>query len=138
MDNKWTKLSLRVLSTSTTAEQLESRFGVQAGQKGNIGDPISRRSPQAGQRQASICIFDCPIEDAEGMERHFDWLEHFLITREAVIRSLPPDCVLDAWLGLSSPTGQAGAAILARHLKQLGDLKIDLVLDVYLSGSESD
>jgi len=126
----WSSVSLRVTSQTLTSAAIVARLSAKASVGKDRGDPKSKSSPQAGVHDRALCIFSSPLESAS-LKEELDWLVDFIRSRQDALADLGQACSFDAWIGYSSGSGQAGLTIGHELLALLGDLRIDLVLDVY-------
>jgi hypothetical protein len=121
-DQPWARASLRIsghLVDPETFEDIIRRLGVTSG-KITLNTTGDRR----------IWIDDCPLDAESRIEEQLSWA---LQEADAVVGQAQGSlagCTIELWLGLAV-RAQLGVVCDASALRRLGDLSIDLVLDLY-------
>ena len=130
---RWTKLSLRVVSDRLTTSEIEHAVQVEPTVRMKIGEPVSLRSPQAGAHRQNVCIFESPLSPDTTVDGQIDWVVGFLSEHAPSFDSIADRCEVDIRLGFSSGSEQAAFALPARVLRILARFGADLFVDLYAS-----
>jgi hypothetical protein len=97
------------------------------------GQPLSPRSSSLNKQ--AFCVYDSPLPNASTPDEQLAWTIEFLKGVRDRLASI--DREVDVRLGFSSTSGQGSLALTAEELSLLGDLGVQLNIDLY-SAEESD
>ena len=137
-NSTWTALSARVASRSVSAGDISKWVGASPTRAAEAGEAISPRSPLAGVHDSAFCIYQSPLAASASIQEHFAWLVGFLQGLKSRPLPIPEGIQIDVRLGFSSSAGQGGFALSAAELSLLGDLGVQLNVDLYPPDAEDD
>lgn len=137
MDGKEARAALRITSTTRTAEDVSRLMRSAPTKSFNTDDLIVSRGAANGKlRQHSLWSLTANLP-AGSLEEQIDWLLNFLDTRTRELEMLRDECTVDLFCFYSSENGQGSIELSGATMKRLGDLGLDLTIDIYISESDA-
>jgi hypothetical protein len=130
-ENFWGSATFRVLSKTLSSERIAAEFETLPTTIARKGEPVSKRSTSAGARTDSLCSYQSPHSDTSPLQDHLGWVVAFCADHASAIRRLAGECTFDVWIGYGSEHGQGGFVLPSANLAILGELGIDLFVDLY-------
>jgi hypothetical protein len=121
-----------------TAADIARLIGSPPTKSGDVGDQISPRSPHAGFYDQAFCSYRSPLASSATLDDQVAWLVGFLQPAKDRLAPVSGEVEVDVRLGFSSSSGQGGFALVADELLLLGQLGVQLNVDLYPPESDSD
>jgi hypothetical protein len=122
-------IALRVTSSFASVDLLEQTLDCHISKKHKAGDPISKGN-QTIKHEENMTIIDKKYSDGPLFTNMVTSLEYFtqLIGK---LSGLPVPYAAEIFIGIESDNGQGDISLNHDILKQLADLKIDIIFDLY-------
>lgn len=134
-EGKQAGISLRITSRSLSASRISEIIGQQPTRSFDKGDEITVRGRQRGSREHTMWLLESPLPGSSPIEQHLDWVARFLHAHQSQLSLLETTCDFDAFCLYSSDNGQGSICVSKSLIQRLRDFPIDLVFDLYLSGT---
>ena len=131
MSDKWSRCSLRISSDKRSCESISKVLKAEPSSAANRGDPTSKHAPASGVRELSSWILESGVGTTQSLEEHLGALLPFVEAHAEGLQQLAEDCKLEIFCGFSSGNGQGGFVIEHDLLRRIGEVGLDIVLDLY-------
>jgi hypothetical protein len=128
---KWASGSLRICSDTLTPQQVSAALGIQPDSSFDKGSLSSPRNPQSHRRETSVWLLTSGLGNDRWLDEHVAALVQRLEGKNDALRELSASCEAELLLGFGSENGQGGCTIPFGLLTAVGQLGLDLVLDLY-------
>jgi len=128
-DRKWSRVSLRIASSTIDPMNIGKQLGLEATKthlKGSL-----RVAGHKDVWRSSLWLLNSPLSDQSDIADHLRYFLDLLEPRERVLNHLTKDCEIDLFCGFSSGSGQGGFALDPPTLSRLAALRIPVVFDLY-------
>jgi hypothetical protein len=130
----WTRLSVRVESSSLPAQQIAERVGRPPSRSANAGDLGGPRSAAVHDRAS--CVWNSPVEPKDRPQEHVRWAIELLRSAHSALLPVAGEIAVDIRVSYSSSTGQGAFALTGHDLTALGALGVQLNVDLYPEEAE--
>ena len=123
----WAQASLRIFSDTVSFEWITEQLGIVADTGGNAGEP----GPGTSTRRSTLWVLKSGLPNERNLDEHIQQLLTRLASRQAALVAVGSKCRMEIFAGAFADNGQIGETVPWQTLKALGDLQIDLDLDLY-------
>lgn len=128
-DEKWSRATFRVFSTTLTPEEIEATLLLTATYVHRMGERISKRVPAFHKEHAFFV--ESALPTSEPLGRHLAGLCDLLDPVRDRVATLRLNCRCDIFCGFSSGNGQGGFSLDASLMRRLAATELTLSLDLY-------
>lgn len=128
-DEKWSRATFRVFSTTITPEEIEATLLLAATSVHRMGERISKRVPAL--RKEHAFFVESALATSEPLDHHIAGLCDLLDPVHDRLAMLRSTCRCDIFCGFSSGSGQGGFSLDASLLRRLAATELKLTLDLY-------
>lgn len=125
----WARASLVLHSQSLSEAEISALLGTSPSSSKAIGSRVGPKS--AARHEHTVWIHESGVPESSPLEDHLTELTTFVSERSSALSSLPETSSLRVSISYSTPYGIAALTLLAQHIKVLGELGIDIWLDVF-------
>jgi hypothetical protein len=134
-DEKWYRVSLRLLGDSLPVEEIESRIGLEPSLLGRKGEYL-RGDPRSIKYHTNVWVSKYLTDSDVPFEAQISGLLDALEPRLGALREILslPGVKGELFLGFSSRNGQGGAVFSPELLRRVADYGLALSLDLYPPG----
>jgi hypothetical protein len=130
-ESPWSSASIRVSSATRDPATVSKALGLEASHATTRGDPISPRQPDGPHHPLHVWTIRSPLPGSAALDAHVEWLLATLQARRDAVIGVAQDCEIALWLGLTaSPLGRLHD-LDSRLLRQMADLGLSMVIDLY-------
>lgn len=129
---KHTSALLRIASKTRRVEEISNILNVEPTESFDKGDIISVRSPNPSFRKEALWLFDSNIPKTALLEEHINKLIDFIKSQTNELLKLKNDCDIELYCEYTSYNGQGGFVITHNIIRELAELPIDIVINVFL------
>jgi hypothetical protein len=128
---KWSKGTLRIISNIHSVKQITAVLGLEPDKGFDKGMLANPRNIKSQRRDASVWLLESGLGSDRPPEEHIVALLDKIASVRDSVRLLAGSDTIELLLGYGSEAGQGGCVIESKLLKELADLGLDLVLDLY-------
>lgn len=129
--SKWSRGSLRILSLTVRADHITDRLGIVPDEAFEHGTLMSPGHPRSARREGSLWRLGSGLSSDRSLDEHVTALLRRVAGKHEALAALSADCQMELFLGFSSANGQGGCLLPAGLLREVGQLGLDIVLDLY-------
>jgi hypothetical protein len=134
MDGKEARAALRIMTTARRVDDISRLMNATPTKSFDVGDVIGSCGAMNGKlRRHTLWSLSADLPATSTLEDQIDWLLNFLDAHLRELEILRPDCSLDLFCFYSSENGQGSIELSSATMKRLGNLGVDLIVDLYLS-----
>lgn len=131
-----TKATLRIGHERLTAAAVTRLLGLEPSHSHEVGQPRSTRSPAPWR--ASQWSLESPLPDGEPLNAHLAWLCGQVGDQAEALVQLDADGYsLDCFCFVDVLNGQGGVSVSPEVMASLGQLRVELDLDIYASSDDT-
>jgi Domain of unknown function (DUF4279) len=127
----WAQACLRISSEAVSFESIADQLGLLADSGGNAGEP----GPGRSTRRRTLWVLESGLPNDRHLDEHLHPLLGRLDSRHAALATLRSNCRMEIFAGAYFENGQIGETVPWQIMKALGDLQINLDLDLYSAGA---
>jgi hypothetical protein len=132
MGDKTTGASLRVFTDETVLKFISDALGVEPTKQRIKGELRSKRNPKSSVFEKCAWLYDSGLPDSCELHEHLDSLLKVLESNRVPLASIRHRiAAMDIFCMFSSEHGQGSAVLDADLLRRLGELDVDVAIDLY-------
>lgn len=128
---KWSKGTLRIISKTHSIKDITIALGLGPDNGFDKGSLASPRNSKSQRRDTTVWLLESGLGSERPPEDHIIALLDRIAGVRDSVRLLAGSDTIELLLGYGSETGQGSCVIESELLKELADLGLDLVLDLY-------
>lgn len=125
----WARASLILNSRSLSADEISAVLRAAPSESKAIGSTISSKSDR--RREETVWVYESALPGSRPLDEHLTELTTFVSERASALASLSETSSVRVSLGYSTPHGAAALTLWANQIKVLGELGIDIWIDVF-------
>jgi hypothetical protein len=126
----WSSASFRISSSGSNAQLIEEALSVLGAGRFKKVAP-GKETAKATQVADCLWVSKSGLSPSSSLQEHVDALLSFVDSNAETLLGLTDKCSFDFFCGFSSGAGQGGLGISFSSLSRMGQLHIDLILDLY-------
>jgi hypothetical protein len=126
----WSSVAFRVSCSALNSAAVEDALRVFGSGKFKRVDP-PRRPPSNPQIEECLWVLDSGLSPSKPLEDHLQTLLSVVTSNADGLLKIKDRCRLDFFCGFSSRSGQGGFGIDSSSLRRMGQLNIDLIIELY-------
>lgn len=135
-DQKWYRVSLRLMGDGLPIEEVETRLGISPSHFGRKGEPLRL----GGRYESNVWVFSNESESNVPFDIQIENLLTILEPKKDVLKEILtwPEVEGELFLGFGSMNGQGGAYFSSGLLYRIAALGLSMDLDLYPPGEPED
>ena len=131
IDKKWKTAALCIYSETLPSSEITKILGQKPTRRGERGELLIPQNPDSKTREHSFWILESNVKDTQPLEKHLEKLLTFIASKRRKFCQLKDKCDMNITCALSMIGEQGSFGFHWEMLKQISDLQIDIIFDLY-------